>query len=143
MNDTIIGAVRDWLAGYPGFRGGRIAVDFLAPEAASYSVDATPIQSVVKQYMDGSSIRQFAFVFAARAPWGADTRQQIENAGFFEDLAAWLEQKSKARELPDLGAGRRSQKLEVTASGYLFAPETELARYQMQCKLTYYQQGGK
>lgn len=135
----IIEAVRGWLAEYDGFSGEKLNVDFLPPEASGYSVEVVPVESVIKRYLDGSTVRQFDFVIAMRGLWGEDVRLQMENLGFFESLANWLEQKSRAGELPDLGAGRVCRKVEVSAGGYVFAPEESLARYQMQCKLVYRQ----
>lgn len=136
---TIIEAMRRFLEDYPGFDGGKLNVDFLPPTAAGYSVDVVPVQSVIRRYMDGSTARQFCFVVAMRSAWGADVRCQMDNLGFFESLGDWLERQSRARNFPELGEGRVGRKLEVTASGYAFAPGADLARYQMQCKLTYYQ----
>lgn len=138
----IIEAVRGWLAEYDGFSGEKLNVDFLPPEASGYSVDVVPVESVIKRYLDGSTVRQFDFVIAMRGLWGEDVRLQMENLGFFEALAAWLEQKSRVGELPNLGTDRACRKLEVSASGYVFAPETEYARYQMQCRLIYRQNVG-
>lgn len=118
-------------------------MDFLPPEANGYSVDVMPVEGVIKRYLDGSSVRQFDFVIAMRGFWGEDVRLQMENLGFFESLAAWMEQKSSLGELPDLGEKRACRKVEVSASGYVFAPEESLARYQMQCKLIYRQESGK
>lgn len=135
----VIKAVREWLAGFDGFSGSELNVDFLPPGAGEFSVDVVPVDSIIKRYLSGGSVRQFDFVIAMRALWGEDVRCQMENIGFFEGLADWLEGKSKAGDLPELGFGRRCLRVEVSSSGYAFAPETEYARYQMQCKLIYRQ----
>ncbi len=134
---SIIEAVRDYLKTCPLLSDGKINVDFLPAEAATYSVDVSPVTPVVKRYINGSSLRQFAFTFATRTYYGSFIRQQLDNLSWFEDFAAWLE----ARNPPiDLGADRVPQALEVTTSGYIFAPDdTETARYQIQCRLTYLQ----
>ena len=138
---TIIEAVRTFLKGCPILAGERLNVDFLPEEAVAYSVDAVPATPVVKQYIYGGSLRQFVFVFATRAWYGDHVRQQLDNLGLFESFADWLEAQSRARSFPDLGAGRTVKKLEVTTSGYVFAPDTDTARYQIQCKLSYFQKG--
>lgn len=135
----IIEVIREYLSQYSGFAGQKLNVDFLPPDAASFSVDAVPCKAIVKQYLNGASLRQFDFVIAMRSFWGKDLRQQIDNLGFFEGLAGWIEEQSRQHKLPDLGAGRQPRALEVSSSGYAFAPDTDLARYQMQCKLTYWQ----
>lgn len=138
-SSTIIRAVRKWLANFEGFSGSKLNVDFLPPEAGEFSIDVIPVNSVIKRYLDGSSVRQFDFVIAMRAFWGEDVRCQMDNIGFFEWLGDWLERKSRAGDLPELGEGRSCRRVEVNSSGYVFAPETEYARYQMQCRLVYRQ----
>lgn len=140
---TIIEAVRKYLEGCPLLNGGKLNVDFLPEKAATYSVDVVPVKPVVKAYLDGSSKRQFLFVFATRAYYGDHVRQQLDNLGLFEAFESWIEQQNRARKFPDLGEGRSVQKLEVTTSGYVFAPDTDTARYQIQCRLSYYQKGEK
>ncbi len=139
---TIVEAVRQFVGQYPGLKGGKLGVDFLPAEASNYSVDAVPTKTVVKRYRDGSSVRQFLFVLASRTYYGAHIRQQLDNLCFFETFAAWLDEKDSARSFPDLGGGRTAQKMEVVTSGYAFAPDAETARYQIQCKITYFQIGG-
>ena len=139
---TIIEAVRDWLKTCPSLTGERLNVDFLPEEAVAYSVDVTPANPVVKSYIDGGSLRQFLFVFATRAWYGDHVRQQLDNLGLFEGFADWVDAQNRARTIPDLGEGRRAKKLEVTTSGYVFAPGTDTARYQIQCRLLYEQDAG-
>lgn len=138
---TIIQAVRDWVETCPLLEGGQVHVDFLDPEASSYSVDVTPGEPVVKQYLDGSSRRQFLFRVASRALYGDDIRQNLDNIGFFEQFADWVEEQNLFRRLPNLGEGKRSMSLEVTTSGYVFEENTTFACYQIQCRLTYLQEG--
>ena len=140
---TIIEAVRKYLEGCPLLNGGKINVDFLPEEAATYSVDVVPVNPVVKAYLDGSSKRQFLFVFATRAYYGDHIRQQLDNLCLFEAFEEWVDKQNRARNFPDLGSGRTVQKMEVTTSGYVFAPDTDTARYQIQCKLSYFQKGDK
>lgn len=138
---TIIEAIRTYLATCPLLAGGKLNVDFLPPEAATYSVDVVPVTPVIKQYLDGSSNRQFLFVLATRAYYGALIRQQLDNLTFFEEFEEWLADQNRARNFPALGEGRTGRGLGVTTSGYVFAPDTDTARYQIQCRLTYFQKG--
>ena len=140
---TIIEAVRKYLEGCPLLNGGKLNVDFLPEEAATYAVDVVPVKPVVKAYLDGSSKRQFLFVFATRAYYGDHIRQQLDNLCLFEAFEEWVDRQNRARNFPDLGNGRTVQKMEVTTSGYVFAPDTDTARYQIQCKLSYFQKGDK
>ncbi len=138
---TIIEAVRNYLGTCPLLTGGKLNVDFLPPEATGYSVDVVPVKPIIKQYMDGSSTRQFLFVLATRACYGDHIRQQIDNLGLFENFQEWLETQCRKKTLPDLGDSRTARKPEVATSGYVFAPDKETARNQIQFKITYFQNG--
>lgn len=138
---TIIESVRTFLNTCGLFDGEKLNIDFLPEDAATFSVDVVPVQPIVKRYLDGSSQRQFLFVVATRAYYGTMIRQQIDNLGFFEDFAAWIEAQNRAKNFPDLGDDRKATKLEVTTSGYVFTPDLETARYQIQCRLSYTQKG--
>jgi hypothetical protein len=138
---TIIEAVRSFLQTCPLLEGGKLNVDFLPPDAATYSVDVVPVKPVVKQYLDGSCQKQFLFVLATRAYYGAHIRQQLDNLSFFEAFEEWLDAQTRTRNFPHMGDGRTGQKLEVSTSGYVFAPDTDTARYQIQCRLSYYEKG--
>lgn len=138
---TIIEAIRNFLGEYEGLKGERLNIDFLPPDDSAYSVDAIPTKSEVKRYTDGSSVRQFSFTLASRAFWGPDVRQQVDNLAFFEDFEEWLAEQNRKRHFPNLGEGRTVRKVEVTTSGYAFAPGVDFARYQIQCNLIYFQKG--
>ena len=140
---TMIEAIRKYLESCPVLNGGKLNVDFLPQDATTYSVDVVPTTPVVKRYLDGSSARQFLFVFATRAFYGEHIRQQLDNLCLFEEFEEWVDKQNRAKTFPDLGEGRTAQKLEVTTSGYVFAPETDTARYQIQCRLSYFQKGEK
>lgn len=140
---TLIEAVRAWIGTCPLVEGEKLLVDFLPAEAASYSVDVVPVTPVVRRYLDGSSIRQFLFIVATRTWYGNLVRQQIDNLAFFEDLADWIADQDNEKNYPNLGPGRQARSLEITTSGYVFAPGTETARYQIQCRLEYFQEGAR
>ena len=58
-----------------------------------------------------------------------------------KDLGAWVEERAKARELPEMDGGRTAQKIIVTSSAYPFIiSEDGKARYQIQMRLEYYKE---
>lgn len=117
----------------------RINVDYLPNSPVEYSIDAIPSNTVVKRYIGGGALKQFVFVFASKEYYGSDVLTNIENSGFYEDLSDWIETKSKRQELPKLSKGRESISIEVLDSGYLFQADEDMARYQMQLRLIYYE----
>ena len=122
----------------------RLCVDYLPDGINTYSVEEVPAQAITRAYIDGSTERQFLFVFASRLFYSEELRNNIDNSGFFEDFAEWLEEQTDKDNLPELEAGKTATKIEAISSGYLFDVSGDLsnARYQIQCRLTYDQEKG-
>lgn len=134
----LIECIRDYVMQYPGLdENGCLYVDYLGAQAIEYAVESVPCDPVFKRYTDGGCIRQFLFVFASREYYSADVTQCIENLGFYEKFAAWIEEQNESGSLPALPGGRESLSLEVRTGGYVFDADTDTARYQMQLRLLY------
>lgn len=63
----------------------------------------------------------------------------LDNLGFFELFKTWLEEQSKLKNLPKLDK-YKSLKIEALTNGYAFDTDVDNARYQIQCKLTYFKE---
>lgn len=140
---TIIESVKNFIMGCPYLSElARVNVDFLPEKADTYSVEEVPTQSVIEQYLDGSSKRQFTFVFAARLAYSDELRNNIDNCGFYENFASWLEDCTENEILPQMATGSEPFKIEALSSGYLFDISGDLsnARYQIQCRLIYFKE---
>ena len=57
-------------------------------------------QTIVAQNVDGSTRRQFSFVFAAQLAYSDEARNNIDNSGFYESFADWLERCTAGGKLP-------------------------------------------
>ena len=136
---SIIEAVRTYLCTCPLLKDGKMNVDYLGAEPTEYTVDSVPVGEVVTSYVDGSSERQFEFIFASREAYGPQVLLQLENAGFYERFAAWIQEQNRQKNFPLLDGGKEAQSIEVVTGGYLFAGTTDTARYQVQCRLMYFQ----
>lgn len=137
---AVIESIRDFIAGCPLLKNGVLLnVDRLGATEIEYTVDGEITSPILRQYTDGSSLRQFEFVFASREKYGADTLQNIANSGFYEDFADWIETQSNTGNLPKLGKYRVPQYIEVLSGGYVFDSDDSTARYQIQLKFVYYQ----
>ena len=140
MADTIIQALRDYFLACPLMGKRKINVDFLPEKGVEYSIDTTPATEVVKYYIDGTSIRQYLFVIRSVEEYGPDVLQNLANSGFYEAIAPWLEQQTRAGNLPTLPAGKTAQKIEAQSTGYLFTTGPDVGKYQIQCRLQYFQE---
>lgn len=134
----LIDYIRSLLRTCPLLENERINVDFLDAENGSYSVNTSPAAPIVKRFIDGSSIRQYVFTFSSAELYGEEIRQNLENAGFWEDFTEWIE----SVDLPHtLETDQEPQKIEVLSSGYAFMTDADSARYQIECRLLYKQKG--
>lgn len=139
---TITEALRNYLEQFPGLSGGVMHVDFLPPDARAYTIDSVPAEPVLKSYMDGSSRRQYLFQVASREYFAPDVDNQTGNMAWFEEFQDWVETKNMFRDLPVLGGRRKCQSIEIISTAYPFSvSEDGYARYQVQMRLTYFQEG--
>nr|DAN17370.1 MAG TPA: Minor capsid protein from bacteriophage [Caudoviricetes sp.] len=140
----IIKALRDYISQCPylyEFNKG-INVDYLDNDSTTYSIEEVPCNPIIKKYLDGSSEKQYDFIFASRESYGADVLQNIENSGFYEDFSNWIEQENAQGNLPILEATKEAVELKISTTGYAFQTDENSARYQIQLKLIYLQKGG-
>lgn len=139
---SITAALRAYLEQFPGLSGGVMHVDWLPSEAQTYTIDSVPAEPVLKIYMDGSSRRQFLFQVASREFFSPDIDNQADNMAWFEKFQAWVEERNLFRDLPDLGPGKSCKSMEIVSTAYPFSvSEDGMARYQVQMKITYLQEG--
>lgn len=137
----IIDSIRDYMLNCPVLDAyAKLNVDFLGTQPTEYTIDSQPTTSIVKQYVDGSAIKQFVFAFGSREYYGPDVLQNIENSGFYEELSEWFDEQSKIGNLPTLKDGKKAIKIEALTTGYLFDATEDNARYQIQARLIYYEE---
>lgn len=106
----------------------------------SYSVNPLPCDPLVKRYADGGIVKQFQFAFTSKETYDADARTCIENSGFYQQFEEWIEQKDRSGDLPDIGEKKTPLSISIMQNGYLYEVDSDLAQYQIQCKIEYEQE---
>lgn len=137
---TIIEAVKNFILNCPHLDElKKVNIDFLPSDPDTYSIEEIPSEPILKEYIDGSSDRQFVFVFASRMLWNDEVINNIQNSGFFEKFQNWLEECTENDILPQMAEGMTAYKIEAVSNGYLFDVNgnSQYARYQIQCRLLY------
>ncbi|MDU5109762.1 MAG: chloramphenicol resistance protein [Clostridium sp.] len=141
----IIKALRDYIRNCPHLdtfnNAIRVNVNYLEPEAETYSIEEVPIEPILKKYVNGDSIRQYAFIFTSREPYGIDVLQNIDNSGFYEKFADWIESQNNNEILPKLEGNLEPLEIKVTSTGYAFAVTEDTAQFQIQLRLKYFKKG--
>lgn len=138
----IIDGLRDYIRKCPHLdtfnNAIRVNVNYLAPNADTYSIEEVPTEPILKQYINGDSIRQYGFIFTSREPYGADVLQNIDNSGFYERFSEWVETQNNKEIFPILDGGLEPLEIKVTSTGYAFAVTEDTAQFQIQMRLKYY-----
>jgi hypothetical protein len=138
---TVLESVQAFIKTFGSLKSGSpVLVDFLGSEPTQYSIVSLPGTRIVEQYLNGGSLREFPFAFQAMFST-ADDAARIENSGFYEAFADWLETQTEAGVLPTMAAGKTAEKIEALGGAFLYEQgESDKGVYQIQCKLTYSQQ---
>ena len=113
----------------------NINVDFLSNEPIEYVIEPIPSEPVIRQYADGSSLRQFVFQFGSREYFGADVIQNMRNTEFYEDFSELIEDNNKKGVLPKING---IQSIECLNNGTINEDNTDNAKYVIQMRITYY-----
>ena len=116
----------------------KVNVNYLEENPDTYSIEEIPIEPIVKRYVNGDTIRQYAFIFTSREPYGVDVLQNIDNSGFYEKFAEEVEEKNNSETVPLLDNGLEPLEIQVTSTGYAFAVTEDTAQFQIQLRLKYY-----
>jgi hypothetical protein len=135
---SLITAIRTYLATYSGLvSGAPLWVDHLGSIPTEYGISPLAGARIAEEYIDGSTVREFPFAFSSTEST-ADNLERLDNVGFYETFADWLESQTLAGTLPTLATGKTATKIEALGHGYLFQEgESSTGIYQIQCKLTY------
>ena len=141
--NSILEALRTYFknnASAAGLTSGKaLQVDFLGPDKVGYSIVTMP-GATVEYYLNGGSSRTFPFALEATLSTADDTNR-IENGGFFEKLADWLDSQSEIDSLPILPTGKTAEKIQALDCGYLYDQgPSGTGTYQIICRLEYSQE---
>ena len=140
---SMIHAIYDFMRACPLLdEDGRVRVNFLGEEPIEYVIEEVPADPIIKRYIDGSSIRQMLFIFGSREDYDKNAMQNMLSSDFYEKLSAWFEKQTECEQLPQLPDGYQAKSIEAITTGYAMEADElgKTARYQIQCKLTYYKE---
>lgn len=142
---TILEALFDYFSGCPLMSDNRLNIDYLPEDTGEagveYAIGTTPTDEVVYRYSNGGARCRYPFTISSVNDYGPDEAQNMLNSGFYEDLAAWLHKQTRARNLPQLPQGLSPRSIRATGPGYLYQPDVNAGKYQIQCELEYYRKG--
>ncbi len=138
---SIIESVKTFIATYPDLTANvPLSVDALGNTPTEYGIIPLPGGKTIETYINGGSLREFPFAFQSTMST-ADELERIENSGFYEDFADWLESQTLAGTLPTMETGKTAETIEAVGWGYIQDQgESGTAIYQITCRLIYAQE---
>lgn len=133
--------LRTWLRRCPDVANGKyFGVDYIGETATEYAIISVPSTLKYKENILGERkllpTQEQNFIFAAKVPYGADVPQNLENLGFFQNVADWIAEMNAAHDFPDWDDGMVVA-IEATNTGAPVQTGSDAARYQFQIKVTY------
>lgn len=115
-----------------------INVEYLGAEEDSFGIESVVADPVLREYVDGSSIRQYQFYFTSRELHSMDVVENVQNSQFYELFSEWLRLCTKNRILPNLTGNRKAIDIRANTQGYVVSAENSKAQYMVQCCLRYF-----
>lgn len=95
--------IKEWIETCPLLKGGKISVDYLKDKPQSYSIDRTPAQPEVRNFIDGrGGKRQIAFDFSVTAPLSSQAIVNLANSKFCEDFMEWVSTQNRLKSFPKI-----------------------------------------
>ena len=133
--------LRTWFRNCPAVSKSKyFGVDYLGEKATEYAIISVPSTKQYRENILGQRkllpTQEQNFIFAAKVPYGADVPQNLQNLGFFQDVADWIAQMNIAQDFPEWADGT-IMSIEATNTGAPVQTGTDAARYQFQIKVTY------
>lgn len=112
----------------------NILVDFIGDEAITYTIEPIPVEPIIRNYTDGSSLRQYVFQFGSREYYDNGVAQNIENLDFYEKFKDEIETNNKNGVLPNIDG---IQSIECLTDGTIQDVQNGTAKYIIQMRITY------
>ena len=145
MSTTIIEALFEYFGNCPLMTDDRLNINYLPEDTSEagveYAIATQPADEVVQTYQYGGARCRYPFIISSVNDYGPDVGQNIANAGFTEALANWMRAQTRLRALPELPEGLTPRSIRAVGSGYLYQPDIDAGKYQIQCELEYYRKG--
>ena len=140
-NKKIIESIREYIGNLSCMSTftNAININYLSDEDGSFSIEEVPSQPIIKKYVDGSTVRQYQFIFTSKEPYSEEILQNIDNSSFYEDFANEIEEKNNNGDLPLL-EGLETKSIEVTSTPYCLKVTEDKAIYEINLNLKYFKE---
>lgn len=137
QRDSKMQKIKEYIETCPLLDGDKINVDYLDDEIYSYSIDRTPTQPEIKQFIDGRGGKyQIAFDFTVTAPISSRVVTNLANSKFGEDFMEWIKTQNRLKNFPKINGAFF---IKCTSPSYILQKTETTAIYIIQINFTYYE----
>lgn len=137
MEKSKMQLIKEWIEKCDLLNKGKINVDYLKDKPQSYSIDRTPVQPEVINFVDGrGGKRQIAFDFSVTAPLSSQAIVNLANSKFCEDFMKWVSEQNRLKNFPEIDG---AFSIKCTSPGYILQKTETTAIYIIQMNFTYYE----
>lgn len=137
MEKSKMQLIKEWIEKCDLLNKGKINVDYLKDKPQSYSIDRTPVQPEVSNFVDGrGGKRQIAFDFSVTAPLSSQAIVNLANSKFCEDFMKWVSEQNRLKNFPEIDG---AFSIKCTSPGYILQKTETTAIYIIQMNFTYYE----
>lgn len=141
LADTNIEYLRQWFKACPALAVDyRFGVNYLAENPTEYALYLSPSTILYHENVLGENvpndIQTLNYIFASKESYGADIRQNLENAGFYDAVVSWIIDRNAVRDFPEMVDGNITS-IVPTLTAYVAEAGSDTAKYQIQLKVTY------
>lgn len=92
--------IKEFIETCPYLKKGKVNVDYLKDKPLSYSIDETPVDPVLQNFLDGGRRLQIQFDFSIQANFSV--LENIKNSKFCDDFTDWIYEQNKQENLPKI-----------------------------------------
>lgn len=135
----MINSIKAFIKTCPTLADVDVNINYLDENTGSSAIENVSSDPIIKNYTDGGALRQFLFTVALRQEYGQDTAANTAATVKLEQLSDWIYEQDRLGILPDLDGNKNSVSLEVVKTGWVDEKMSDTAKYQLQCRLVYYQ----
>ena len=133
--------LRTWFRSCPALaKDSRFRMDYLADSPTEYALYGVPSQINYRENILGeeipADIQTINYIFAGRESYGKDVVQNLANLAFYESVANWILAQNAERNFPTINEGR-VKSIVPTLTAYPVQVGSDVAKYQIQIKITY------
>ena len=133
--------LRLWFRGCPLLpTRNPLRVNFIGDDDEEYSIQQSPSAIQYRENVLGEYVpqerQQLNFSLRFRLPYGQDVNQNLANAGFCQNVCAWIQDQNSKRQFPNIVEGTVIG-LTPSLSPYVAEVGEETAIYQIQIQVTY------